>query len=106
MVGEPLIRLVFFHQLRKPGLKVLTQVGLAVIYDGKELDLGYRVDLLAEGQVVVEIKCVEAIHPVPHGRLLSGMRLSGKSVGLLTHFHAAHLRDGMKPMVDGESWQQ
>ena len=70
------------HELRKPGLKVLSQVGLPVIYDGEKPDWGYRVDLLVEDQVVVEIKAVEAIHPVHHAQLLSYMRLSGKSVGL------------------------
>jgi GxxExxY protein len=76
------------------------------IYDGEKLDLGYRVDLLVEDQVVVEIKCVEARHPVHHAQLVSYMRLSGKSVGLLINFYLPHLRDGMngmKQMVDGKS---
>ena len=75
-----------FHELRKPGLNVLSQLGLPVIYDGEKLDLGDRVDLLVEDQVVVEIKCVEAIHPVHHAQLLSHMRLGGKSVGVLIYF--------------------
>jgi GxxExxY protein len=95
-----------FHELPKPGLKLLSQVDLPIIYDGEKLDLGYRVDLLVEDQAVVEIKCVEAIHPVHHAQLLSYMRLSGKSPGLLINFYVAHLRDGIKRMVDGKSWQQ
>jgi GxxExxY protein len=95
-----------FHELPKPGQKVLSQVDLPVIYDGEKLDLGYRVDLLVEDQAVVAIKCVEAIHPVHHAQLLSYMRLSGKSPGLLINFYVAHLRDGIKRMVDGKSWQQ
>jgi len=57
-------------------------------------------------QVVVEIKCVEAIPPVHHAQPLSYMRLSGKSPGLLINFYLAHLRDGIQRMVDGKSWQQ
>ena len=91
-----------FHELRKPGLKVLSQLGLPVIYDGEKLDLGYRFDRLVEDQVVVEIKCVEAIHPVHHAQLLSYMRLSGKSVGLLINFYVAHLRHGIKRMGQKE----
>src|ERR1700681_2433343 len=64
--SESAYQACLFHELRKPGLKVLTQVGLPVIYDSEKLDWGYRVDLLVEDQVVVEIKCVEAIHPVHH----------------------------------------
>jgi len=91
-----------FHELRKPGLNVFRQLGLPVIYDGEKLDLGYRFDRLVEDQVVVEIKCVEAIHPVHHAQLLSYMRLSGKSVGLLINFYVAHLRDGIKRMGQKE----
>ena len=82
------------HELRKQGLRVLTEVELPVVYDGEEIELGYRLDLVVEDLVVVEVKCVEAIHRVHHAQLLSYMRLSGKHVGLLINFHVAHLRDG------------
>ena len=88
------------------GLQVITQVGLPVVYEGERLELGYRIDLLVENLVVVEIKCVEAIHPVHQAQLLSYMRLSGKQIGLLINFHVAHLKDGIKRMVDGENWQK
>jgi GxxExxY protein len=94
------------HELRMRGLQVITQVGLPVVYEGERLELGYRIDLLVENLVVVEIKCVEAIHPVHQAQLLSYMRLSGKQIGLLINFHVAHLKDGIKRMVDGENWQK
>jgi GxxExxY protein len=94
------------HELRVRGVDVATQVGLPVIYEGERLELGYRIDLLVENLVVVEIKCAEAIHPVHQAQLLSYMRLSGKSVGLLINFYVAHLRDGIKRMVDGEGWEK
>ena len=94
------------HELRKRGFRVATQVGLPVVYDGVKLDLGYRIDLLVEDVVIVEVKCVEAIHPVHEAQLLSYLRLSGKHVGLLINFHVARLKDGIKRMVDGRDWER
>src|SRR5207253_11255638 len=94
------------HELRKQGFSVASQVGLPVVYDGEKIDLGYRIDLVVENLVIVEIKCVEAINPVHQAQLLSYMRLSGRGVGLLINFHVAHLRDGIKRMVDGDVWRK
>ena len=58
------------QELRKRGFMVETQVGLPVVYEGEKLDLGYRIHLLVENLVIVEIKCVEAIHPVHEAQLL------------------------------------
>jgi GxxExxY protein len=88
------------HELTKRGLNVAGQVGLPVVYDGKKIELGYRIDL------IVEVKCVEAIHPVHQAQLLSYMRLSGIAVGLLINFHVLHLRAGIKRMVDGRDWEK
>jgi GxxExxY protein len=93
------------HELRKQGVAVSQQVGLPVIYDGERIELGYRIDLMVEDLIVVEIKCVEAIHPVHQAQLLSYIRLSRRNVGLLINFHVAHLRDGIKRMVDGKDWE-
>ena len=94
------------HELTKQTLLAERQVPLPVIYDGVTFDLGYRVDLLAEKQAVVELKCVEKIHPIHQAQILSYLRLSGKSVGLLINFHEAHLRDGIRRFVNGKEWQQ
>jgi GxxExxY protein len=94
------------HELRKQGMRVAQQVGLPVVYDGEKIDLGYRIDLIVEDIVVVEIKSVETINPVHQAQLLSYIRLSGRSVGLLINFHVAHLRDGIKRMVDGKGWER
>jgi len=59
------------HEVRKRGFRVDTQVGLPVVYDEVKLDLGYRIDLLVDSLVIVEVKCVEAIHPVHEAQLLS-----------------------------------
>jgi GxxExxY protein len=81
-------------------------VELPVVYDGETIDLGYRIDLLVEDLVIVELKCVECINPVHQAQLLSYIRLSGKHVGLLINFHVAHLRNGIKRMVDGRNWEK
>jgi GxxExxY protein len=94
------------HELRKRGLTVASQVGLPVVYDDERIELGYRIDLIVETLVIVEVKCVEAIHPVHQAQLLSYMRLSGIGVGLLINFHVAQLRDGIKRMVDGKDWEK
>jgi len=93
------------HELRKQGLKAESQVVLPVVYDGVTIDLGYRMDLLVEGRVVVELKCVERFSPLHEAQLLSYLKLSGKHVGLLINFHVAHLRNGIKRLVSGHNWQ-
>jgi GxxExxY protein len=94
------------RELKKPGLNAETQVPLPVVYEGEKLVVGYRIDLLVEGLVLVEIKCVKAIHPVHRARLLSYLRLGGRHVGLLIDFYVAHLKDGITRRVDGYGWER
>lgn len=94
------------HELRKRGFEVASQVGLPVVFDGEKIELGYRIDLVVENLVIVEVKSVEALHPVHQAQLLSYIRLSGISVGLLINFYVTHLRDGIKRMVDGKNWEK
>jgi GxxExxY protein len=75
-------------------------VPLPVIYDGIKLDAGYRLDMLVEDAVIVELKAVEALAPIHQAQLLSYLKLSGKHVGLLINFHVVHLKDGIKRMVN------
>ena len=93
-------------ELRRSGLRVVTQVGLPVYYDGEKIDLGYRIDLVVEDLVVVEVKCIDGINPIHEAQLLSYIRLSGRNIGLLINFHVVHLRDGIKRMVDGKTWER
>ena len=88
------------HELRKRERKVLTQVGLPVIYDGVKLDVGYRLDMLVEDSVIVELKAVETILPIHEAQLLSCLKLSGLKVGLLINFHVPILTQGVKRMVN------
>jgi GxxExxY protein len=94
------------HELRMRGHEVAVQTPLPVVYDGEKLEVGYRIDLIVATRVVVEVKSVESIHPIHEAQLLSYLRLSGISVGLLINFNVLHLRDGIKRMVDGNDWQR
>lgn len=87
------------HELIKRGLKVWCEVPLPVVYDGIKLDVGYRLDMLVEEIVIVELKAVEALAPIHHAQLLSYLKLSGKPIGLLINFHVLHLKDGIKRFV-------
>jgi GxxExxY protein len=88
------------YELRKRGLRVETQTSLPVHYDGHQLDLGYRIDLLVAGAVVVELKTVRKVLPIHHAQLLSYLKLSGHKVGLLINFHVPHLKEGITRMVN------
>ena len=76
------------------------QVRLPVSYQGIQLDPGFRVDYFVENCVLVEIKAVEKLHPVYSAQLLSYLKLSGLSVGLLINFNVVHLRDGIRRLVN------
>ncbi len=88
------------HEIEKAGLNVAAQVGLPLVYDKVKLDVGYRIDLLIEGQVIVEIKAQEGVLPVHRAQLLSHLRLSGRQVGLLINFHVVRLTDGIVRLVN------
>ena len=93
------------YELGDAGFKSLAQVGLPVVYRGVKLDLGYRMDLVVENLVVVEVKSVDAISPVHQAQILSYLKLSGKSLGLLINFNVVHLKEGIKRFVNGTGWK-
>ena len=75
------------HELRKRGLKVGVQIELPIEYDGIRLDVGYRIDMMVEGTVIVELKAVSEVLPIHEAQLLSYLKLSHKKIGLLINFH-------------------
>lgn len=88
------------YELRERGLEVISQLPLPVTYRGVRLEVGYRIDLLVGGGVVVELKAVARLLPLHEAQLLSYLKLSGHRIGLLLNFHSAHLRDGIRRMVN------
>ena len=93
-------------ELQNAGLRSEAQLELPVIYQGVKLELGYRIDLLVQNLVIVEIKSVEAISPVHQAQIISYLKLSGKSLGLLMNFNVVHLKDGTRRFVNGTEWMQ
>ena len=76
------------------------RLALPVLYDGLRLDSGYRVDLLVENLLIIELKCVESILPIHKAQLLTYLRLANKPIGLLLNFNVIHLRDGIKRILN------
>jgi GxxExxY protein len=89
------------HELEKRELRARAQVLVPVRYDDLIIDQGYRIDLLVEEAVVIELKAVQAVLPVHRGQLLSYLKLGGFKLGYLLNFHVAHMRDGIIRMVNG-----
>jgi GxxExxY protein len=89
------------YELAKRGLRVQRQVAVTFTYDGQRFDEGFRIDLLVEDCVIVEIKSVETIHPVHKKQLLTYLRLGGKRLGLLINFNCELLRGGITRIVNG-----
>jgi GxxExxY protein len=87
------------HDLKKNGLKVLSQVALPVNYNGIIIELRYRIDLLVEDEIIVELKSVEKTTPLHQAQLLSYLKLSGKRLGLLINFNVLHLKEGIKRVI-------
>jgi len=88
------------HELTKRGFKVEFQLWLPVIYDGVKMEGGYKIDLLVENAVIVELKVVERILEIHKAQLLSYLKLADKRVGLLINFNVVHLRDGIRRLVN------
>jgi len=93
------------YELRKAGFNVETEILLPVVYDGIKLDFGYRIDMLVNDLVIVELKAVEKISPVHVAQTLCYMKLSKKQLGLIINFNVSHLKDGIKRLVEGSGWK-
>ena len=98
---ESVYEVVLAYELRKRGLKVERQLPVQVVYDGICFEEGYRLDLLVEGKVIVEIKSIETITPVHKKQLLTYLRLLDKRLGLLINFNEELIRNGISRVVNG-----
>lgn len=81
------------------GWNVETEVVAPVYFEGERLDGAFRLDMLVGGAVIVELKAVEALHPVHFAQLRSYLQLTGREVGLLVHFRSPRLKDGLHRLV-------
>ncbi len=88
------------YELAEREMKFERQKSVPIIYRSIRLDCGYRVDLLVEGKVIVEIKAIEKLEPIHEAQLLSYLKLSGCKVGLLINFNVKILKSGIRRFIN------
>jgi len=88
------------HELREVGLIVEQQLNIPLIYKSIKLECGYRIDILVNRKVIIEIKSVESIAPVHHAQTLTYLKLSGCKLGLLINFNTVRLKEGIHRIVN------
>jgi GxxExxY protein len=88
-----------YQELLECGVSSIKQVPMPLIYKGRKLDLGYRLDLLVEDKVVIEVKSVECLIPVHTAQLMTYLKLSGCRVGLLINFNVVFLKEGIRRII-------
>jgi GxxExxY protein len=88
------------YELKKVGLKVEQQKPIPLIYEEVKLDCGYRLDLLVEDQIIVEVKAIESLSPLAYAQLLTYLKLYDRKIGLIINFNVLHLRDGIKRIAN------
>jgi GxxExxY protein len=98
---ESAYRACLVEELRHMGIAHRQEVGLPINYRGLRLDAGYRLDLLVDDLVILELKSVRRLEPIHQAQLLTYLRISGRWLGFLLNFNTARLRNGLKRMVNG-----
>lgn len=89
------------HEIQKCGLKVRLEVGVPVIYENEKLGLGFRVDILVEEKVVVEVKSIEDIADIHHKQVLTYLRLANLKLGILVNFNVVDIKKGIFRKING-----
>ncbi len=90
-----------FYELIKSEVSVEKQKGLPLVYEEVKLDIGYRIDLIIENKLIVEIKAVEALNDIHLAQILTYLKLSGCKLGLLINFNSVLFKDGVKRIING-----
>jgi len=98
---ESVYEVVLAYELQKRGLTAERQKPMPIMYDNIRFDEAFRSDLVVNGKVIAELKSVEALLPVHAKQLLTQLRLSGIKLGLLINFGGAHLKNGIKRVING-----
>ena len=88
------------YELEIRGLKLQKQVGIPVVYEDVRLEVGYRLDLLVQDLVIVEIKAVERLMPIHTAQILSYLKLKGLKLGYLLNFNVEHMRHGIRRVAN------
>ena len=99
---ESVYEVVLAYELKKRGLIAERQKPMPILYDNIRFDEAFRSDLVVNGKVIAELKSVEALLPVQAKQLLTQLRLSGLKLGVLINFGEAHLKNGIKRVINGQ----
>lgn len=89
------------HELKSMGLEVKQQIPLPVIYKDIKLNAGYRIDMIVENKIIVEIKSVDALAPIHTAQILTYLKLKDLKLGLLINFNEIKVVDGIKRIING-----
>ncbi len=98
---ESVYEIILAHELRSRGLRVQRQIPVPIAWEDIQFEEGYRLDLVVENKVLVEIKSVDCVEPVHKKQLLTYLRLMDKRLGLLINFNEELIRNGIKRVVNG-----
>ncbi|MDO9254901.1 MAG: GxxExxY protein [Bacteroidales bacterium] len=98
---ESVYELVLAHELEKAGHIVKTQIGIPLVYDGIKIDQGFRLDILVDDLVIIEVKSVEELNPVHFKQLTTYLKLSEKKLGLLINFNTDDIKSSIRRIVNG-----
>jgi len=90
-----------FHKITSAGLRVVKQKPMPLVFEGVRLDCGYRIDLLVEDKLVVEVKSADAMNPIFLAQTLTYIRLGGFRLGLVINFNVELLKDGIRRVIHG-----
>jgi GxxExxY protein len=96
---ESAYRVVMAYEMRKRGLEAQVEVPIPVVYEEVRLDAGYRLDLLVNRVIIVELKSIEKLAPIHEAQLLTYLKLTGLRLGYLFNFNTKLIKDGMKRVV-------
>ena len=87
-------------ELEKKNLDVKKEVFLPVVYDSRVIDIGYRIDLLVESEIILELKSVQQFHPVHKAQIITYLKLANKKLGFLINFNVPLIKDGIKRIIN------
>lgn len=101
---ESVYEACLIHELRLRNIKCESQINIPIIYKGQEIDKDFRIDVLVEDKIIIELKSVEKLLHIHEVQLVTYLKLSNKKLGLLINFNVPVLKDGIKRRINDTKW--
>ena len=98
---ESVYQAILAHELAKRGMNVQKEIPVPLVWDNLRFDVGFRVDLISNEMILIELKCVEMVSVAHKKQMLTYLRITGKKLGLLINFGEATLKDGFSRIING-----